>query len=161
MEQTIEGFKEILTGKYDHLPEVAFYMVGDISEVRKREFPREHFWIESLLSYIVKWLIFLLICITGCTKSRTISSRNLIKSFVSVIWSNIWPVIKTVYYEMIQLQNYMNYIDNQQSWRLEQIYSTICGLISILHLEKIATDFYVLFVDASCMLWLRQDRNLL
>merc|ERR1719415_304287 len=33
MEQTIEGFKEILTGKYDHLPEVAFYMVGDISEV--------------------------------------------------------------------------------------------------------------------------------
>merc|ERR1712136_419428 len=33
MGQTIEGFKEILTGKYDHLPEVAFYMVGDISEV--------------------------------------------------------------------------------------------------------------------------------
>ena len=36
MEQTIEGFQEILTGKYDHLPEVAFYMVGDISEVRKQ-----------------------------------------------------------------------------------------------------------------------------
>ena len=34
MEQTIEGFQEILTGKYDHLPEVAFYMVGDISEVK-------------------------------------------------------------------------------------------------------------------------------
>merc|ERR1711974_170811 len=33
MEQTISGFTEILTGKYDHLPEVAFYMVGDISEV--------------------------------------------------------------------------------------------------------------------------------
>merc|ERR1712076_97417 len=33
MERTIEGFQEILTGKYDHLPEVAFYMVGDISEV--------------------------------------------------------------------------------------------------------------------------------
>jgi len=33
MEQTISGFKEILEGKYDHLPEVAFYMVGDISEV--------------------------------------------------------------------------------------------------------------------------------
>merc|ERR1712108_43732 len=33
MEQTIEGFQEILTGKYGHLPEVAFYMVGDISEV--------------------------------------------------------------------------------------------------------------------------------
>merc|ERR1711896_103723 len=33
MEQTIAGFTEILSGKYDHLPEVAFYMVGDISEV--------------------------------------------------------------------------------------------------------------------------------
>ena len=33
MEQTISGFTEILDGKYDHLPEVAFYMVGDISEV--------------------------------------------------------------------------------------------------------------------------------
>lgn len=33
MEQTIEGFQEILSGKYDHLPEIAFYMVGDISEV--------------------------------------------------------------------------------------------------------------------------------
>merc|ERR1712184_99345 len=29
----LNGFQEILTGKYDHLPEVAFYMVGDISEV--------------------------------------------------------------------------------------------------------------------------------
>ncbi len=35
LEQTISGFQEILGGKYDHLPEVAFYMVGDISEVRK------------------------------------------------------------------------------------------------------------------------------
>merc|ERR1712121_454927 len=33
MEQTIAGFKEILDGKYDHLPEVAFYMVGNIDEV--------------------------------------------------------------------------------------------------------------------------------
>ena len=33
MEQTIAGFKEILSGKYDHLPEVAFYMVGHIDEV--------------------------------------------------------------------------------------------------------------------------------
>jgi len=33
MEQTISGFKEILAGKYDHLPEVAFYMVGHIDEV--------------------------------------------------------------------------------------------------------------------------------
>ena len=34
--QTIEGFTEILAGKYDHLPEVAFYMVGDISEVEQK-----------------------------------------------------------------------------------------------------------------------------
>merc|ERR1712079_691732 len=31
--ETISGFKEILDGKYDHLPEVAFYMVGNIDEV--------------------------------------------------------------------------------------------------------------------------------
>jgi F-type H+-transporting ATPase subunit beta len=36
MEQTISGFTEILSGKYDHLPEVAFYMVGDISEVAEK-----------------------------------------------------------------------------------------------------------------------------
>jgi len=36
MEQTISGFTEILSGKYDHLPEVAFYMVGDISEVETK-----------------------------------------------------------------------------------------------------------------------------
>lgn len=33
MRQTIDGFKEILEGKYDHLPEAAFYMVGHIDEV--------------------------------------------------------------------------------------------------------------------------------
>merc|ERR1712141_405493 len=33
IDQTISGFTEILAGEYDHLPEVAFYMVGDISEV--------------------------------------------------------------------------------------------------------------------------------
>merc|ERR1712112_326584 len=33
LKDTIAGFTEILSGKYDHLPEVAFYMVGDISEV--------------------------------------------------------------------------------------------------------------------------------
>merc|ERR1711990_1157188 len=32
-DQTISGFKAILAGKYDHLPEVAFYMVGNIDEV--------------------------------------------------------------------------------------------------------------------------------
>ena len=30
---TIKGFKEIVEGKYDHLPEQAFYMVGSIEEV--------------------------------------------------------------------------------------------------------------------------------
>merc|ERR1712214_63029 len=33
IDQTISGFKAILAGKYDHLPEVAFYMVGNIDEV--------------------------------------------------------------------------------------------------------------------------------
>jgi len=32
LKDTISGFKKILNGEYDHLPEVAFYMVGDISE---------------------------------------------------------------------------------------------------------------------------------
>merc|ERR1711974_126923 len=31
--ETISGFQEILAGKYDHLPEVAFYMVGNVDEV--------------------------------------------------------------------------------------------------------------------------------
>jgi F-type H+-transporting ATPase subunit beta len=33
LKDTIRGFKEILEGKYDHLPEQAFYMVGTIEEV--------------------------------------------------------------------------------------------------------------------------------
>ena len=33
LEDAIKGFKGILEGKYDHLPEQAFYMVGDIDEV--------------------------------------------------------------------------------------------------------------------------------
>ena len=32
LEQTIQGFKEILDGKHDNLPEQAFYMVGSIDE---------------------------------------------------------------------------------------------------------------------------------
>jgi F0F1-type ATP synthase beta subunit len=33
MEETIKGFQEIVEGKYDHLPERAFYMKGTIEEV--------------------------------------------------------------------------------------------------------------------------------
>ena len=33
LRDTIRGFKEILEGKYDDLPEAAFYMVGGIEEV--------------------------------------------------------------------------------------------------------------------------------
>jgi len=33
IEDTIKGFKGILEGEYDHLPEAAFYMVGGIDEV--------------------------------------------------------------------------------------------------------------------------------
>ena len=32
VQETVRGFKEILEGKYDHLPEQAFYMVGSIEE---------------------------------------------------------------------------------------------------------------------------------
>jgi len=31
-EKTVESFKDLVKGKYDHLPEQAFYMVGDIEE---------------------------------------------------------------------------------------------------------------------------------
>jgi F-type H+-transporting ATPase subunit beta len=34
IEDTVKGFKEILEGKHDKLPEQAFYMKGDISEVK-------------------------------------------------------------------------------------------------------------------------------
>jgi len=33
LEDTIRGFKEIVEGRYDHIPEQAFYMVGTIEEV--------------------------------------------------------------------------------------------------------------------------------
>jgi F-type H+-transporting ATPase subunit beta len=33
LEDTIKGFKGILEGDYDHLPEAAFYMVGTIEAV--------------------------------------------------------------------------------------------------------------------------------
>jgi F-type H+/Na+-transporting ATPase subunit beta len=32
LEDTIKGFKGLCEGKYDHLPEPAFYMVGTIEE---------------------------------------------------------------------------------------------------------------------------------
>ena len=32
VEDTIKGFKEILEGKHDQLPEQAFYMIGSIDE---------------------------------------------------------------------------------------------------------------------------------
>ena len=36
LEDTIRGFKEIIEGKHDDLPEQAFYMVGGIEEVIER-----------------------------------------------------------------------------------------------------------------------------
>jgi len=36
LKETITGFKEILSGKYDHIPEPAFYMVGNIQEVESK-----------------------------------------------------------------------------------------------------------------------------
>jgi F-type H+-transporting ATPase subunit beta len=34
--ETVRGFKEILEGKHDDLPEQAFYMVGTIDEAREQ-----------------------------------------------------------------------------------------------------------------------------
>lgn len=36
MKDTIRSFKEVLEGKHDHLPEAAFYMVGDIEDAGKK-----------------------------------------------------------------------------------------------------------------------------
>jgi len=36
LEDTIKGFKGIIEGQYDHLPEAAFYMVGTIEEVMEK-----------------------------------------------------------------------------------------------------------------------------
>jgi len=36
LEDTIKGFKAVVDGEYDHLPEAAFYMVGTIEEVVER-----------------------------------------------------------------------------------------------------------------------------
>ena len=36
LEDTIRGFKEIVEGKHDHLPEQAFYMVGTIEEAQEK-----------------------------------------------------------------------------------------------------------------------------
>ncbi|MBI4359579.1 MAG: hypothetical protein HY564_00605, partial [Candidatus Jacksonbacteria bacterium] len=39
--RTIASFKEILEGKLDDTPESAFYMAGDIEEVRHKTQPRK------------------------------------------------------------------------------------------------------------------------
>lgn len=36
LEDTINGFRGIIEGKYDHIPEQAFYMMGDMAEVEAR-----------------------------------------------------------------------------------------------------------------------------
>ncbi len=36
LRDTIAGFKAILNGEYDHLPEQAFYMVGGIEEAAEK-----------------------------------------------------------------------------------------------------------------------------
>jgi len=36
VEDTVRGFKEILDGKHDDLPEQAFYMVGTIEEAKAK-----------------------------------------------------------------------------------------------------------------------------
>merc|ERR1711990_796507 len=36
LKDTVSGFKGVLDGQYDDLPEMAFYMVGDINEVSEK-----------------------------------------------------------------------------------------------------------------------------
>ena len=36
LEQTIAAFEEILSGKYDDLPEQAFYLVGNLDDVKAK-----------------------------------------------------------------------------------------------------------------------------
>jgi F-type H+-transporting ATPase subunit beta len=36
LEDTIRSFKGLLSGAYDHLPDQAFYMVGDIDEAAEK-----------------------------------------------------------------------------------------------------------------------------
>jgi F-type H+-transporting ATPase subunit beta len=36
LQDTIAGFKEILSGSLDHLPEQAFYMVGGIEDAKAK-----------------------------------------------------------------------------------------------------------------------------
>ena len=36
VKETVRGFREILDGKWDHLPEQAFYMVGTIEEAAEQ-----------------------------------------------------------------------------------------------------------------------------
>ena len=36
LEDTVRGFKELISGKYDDLPEQAFFLVGGIEEVVER-----------------------------------------------------------------------------------------------------------------------------
>ncbi|GAB0093538.1 hypothetical protein DMENIID0001_086910 [Sergentomyia squamirostris] len=38
LEKTIEGFQKILRGEMDHIPEMAFYMVGDIDDVLEKAY---------------------------------------------------------------------------------------------------------------------------
>ncbi len=36
LEDTIKGFKGLVDGEYDNLPEAAFYMVGSIEEAKEK-----------------------------------------------------------------------------------------------------------------------------
>jgi F-type H+-transporting ATPase subunit beta len=36
LDETIQGFNQILAGELDDLPEAAFYLVGNIDEVRAK-----------------------------------------------------------------------------------------------------------------------------
>ena len=37
LEDTIKGFDDLVNGKYDNIPEAAFYLVGTIEEALKKQ----------------------------------------------------------------------------------------------------------------------------
>lgn len=36
LKETVKSFQRIMAGEFDHLPENAFYMVGDIADAEKK-----------------------------------------------------------------------------------------------------------------------------
>ncbi len=64
LKDTIRSFKEIITGKHDTLPESAFYMVGTIEDVIKKD--------EQLAKDMGKWSSIYLRAYGGSAMSKSV-----------------------------------------------------------------------------------------